>query len=70
MSACVSVRLPSTAADLGQVLSPMQAIHDYETAHGIPHNCVNYAISRSFGRADSAWPRLERGEMPLYFFLL
>lgn len=52
-------------SDHSQVQSPMQAIHDYESAHGIPHNWVNFAISRSSRRADGAWKRAERGEIPL-----
>ncbi|KAL2357165.1 HAD-like domain-containing protein [Cryomyces antarcticus] len=45
------------------VVSPFQAILDYETAHGIPPGWVNFSISRS--APNGAWQRLERGEIPL-----
>lgn len=42
------------------VLSPFQAILDFESQHNIPHGWVNVAISRS--APNGAWQRLERGE--------
>ncbi|KAF2774514.1 HAD-like protein [Teratosphaeria nubilosa] len=45
------------------VVSPMQAILDYELAHSIPPGWVNYSISQS-GRTG-AWQQLERGEVLL-----
>ncbi|MCJ1443857.1 MAG: hypothetical protein MMC23_004357 [Stictis urceolatum] len=41
----------------------MQAIVDYERAHSIPPNWVNFAISRS--SESGAWQRAERGESQL-----
>lgn len=46
-----------------QVVSPLQAILDYELAHNIPPGYINFAISR--GAHDGAWQRLERGAIPL-----
>lgn len=46
-----------------QVVSPFQAILDYEKAHNIPIGWVNHAISRS--SPAGAWSRLERGEIAL-----
>lgn len=53
-----------------QVVSPFQAILDYERANNIPIGWVNHAISRS--HPNGAWQRIERGEIPLddAFFLL
>ncbi|EON64070.1 hypothetical protein W97_03300 [Coniosporium apollinis CBS 100218] len=45
------------------VVSPFQAILNYEIAHSIPPGYVNYAISRT--APNGAWQRLERGEIPL-----
>ncbi|KAL9121050.1 MAG: hypothetical protein Q9187_002394 [Circinaria calcarea] len=45
------------------VLSPMQAITDYENKHGIPTNWINYAISHS--APNGYWQRLERGEIKM-----
>ncbi|KAJ9665346.1 hypothetical protein H2201_004638 [Coniosporium apollinis] len=45
------------------VVSPFQAILDYEIAHNIPPGYVNYAISRT--SPNGSWQRLERGEIPL-----
>lgn len=46
-----------------QVLSPLEAIADYETKNGIPPNWINYAISHS--APNGTWHRLERGEIPI-----
>ncbi|KAG6234550.1 hypothetical protein E4U25_005927 [Claviceps purpurea] len=45
------------------VLSPFQAILDYELAHSIPPGWINYSISRS--KPHGAWHNLERGSIPL-----
>ncbi|KAF4313097.1 epoxide hydrolase [Botryosphaeria dothidea] len=45
------------------VVSPFQAILDYERANGIPVGWVNTAISA--GVPTGAWQRVERGEIPL-----
>ncbi|PHH90890.1 hypothetical protein CDD83_2351 [Cordyceps sp. RAO-2017] len=45
------------------VVSPFQAILDYELSLGIPPGWVNYSISKS--APDGFWHRLERGEIPL-----
>ncbi|KAL1626049.1 hypothetical protein SLS56_007023 [Neofusicoccum ribis] len=45
------------------VVSPFQAILDYERAHGIPVGWVNTAISAS--APAGAWQRVERGEVAL-----
>jgi FMN phosphatase YigB (HAD superfamily) len=51
-------------ADLySQVVSPFQAILDYEIANGIPVGWINQAISRA--GFNGAWHRIERGEIPL-----
>jgi hypothetical protein len=47
-----------------QVISPFQAILDYERAHGIPIGYINYAIQQ--GPPDTgAWQLIERGEVML-----
>ncbi|KAI9680655.1 MAG: hypothetical protein M1817_004095 [Caeruleum heppii] len=46
-----------------KVVSPFQAILDYERARAIPVGWVNYAISRT--SPDGAWHRLERGEIKM-----
>ena len=46
-----------------QVGSPLQAILDYETAHGIPPGWINQSIAQS--GPQGAWQQLERGEIPL-----
>lgn len=46
-----------------QVLSPFQAILDYEIANKIPPGWVNFSISRS--APSGSWHRLERGEIKL-----
>ncbi|KAH7038560.1 putative epoxide hydrolase [Macrophomina phaseolina] len=45
------------------VVSPLQAILDYERANGIPVGWVNVAISA--GAPSGAWQRIERGEIAL-----
>jgi len=45
------------------VLSPFQAILDYEKDHGIPSGWINYAISRT--APNGHWHRLERGEIKM-----
>ncbi|KKY17030.1 putative epoxide hydrolase [Diplodia seriata] len=45
------------------VVSPFQAILDYERAHGIPVGWVNAAIAAA--APAGAWQRVERGEVPL-----
>ncbi|KNG90022.1 epoxide hydrolase [Aspergillus nomiae NRRL 13137] len=45
------------------VLSPFQAILDYEIANKIPPGWVNFSISRS--APSGSWHRLERGEIKL-----
>ncbi|KAF1815254.1 HAD-like protein [Eremomyces bilateralis CBS 781.70] len=51
--------------DVGGVLvvSPMQAILDYELANSIPPGFVNFAISRS--GPTGAWSLIETGQIPL-----
>jgi FMN phosphatase YigB (HAD superfamily) len=44
-----------------QVVSPFQAILDYEIANGIPPGWVNYSISKSAPKGS--WHKLERGEI-------
>jgi FMN phosphatase YigB (HAD superfamily) len=44
-----------------QVVSPFQAILDYEKANGIPLGFINWTISQT--NPDGAWQRLERGEL-------
>lgn len=46
-----------------QVVSPFQAILDYEERQSIPLGWVNHAISSS--SPNGSWQRLERGEIPL-----
>ncbi|KAL2071085.1 hypothetical protein VTL71DRAFT_12320 [Oculimacula yallundae] len=45
------------------VLSPMQAILDYEISNSIPPGWVNHSISRT--SPHGFWHRLERGELPM-----
>ncbi|KAG6012620.1 hypothetical protein E4U54_007419, partial [Claviceps lovelessii] len=45
------------------VISPFQAILDYELSLSIPPGWINYSISRS--SPNGAWQRLERGAIPL-----
>ncbi|KAL1297490.1 hypothetical protein AAFC00_005009 [Neodothiora populina] len=45
------------------VVSPFQAILDYEISHSIPQGWINHAISAS--APTGSWQRLERGEIPL-----
>lgn len=46
-----------------KVVSPFQAILDYEKAHSIPTGYVNFSIS--FSKPNGAWHKLERGEVLL-----
>ncbi|EQK99431.1 epoxide hydrolase [Ophiocordyceps sinensis CO18] len=45
------------------VVSPFQAILDYELSLGVPPGWINYSISKS--APSGFWHRLERGEMPM-----
>ncbi|KAG6006809.1 hypothetical protein E4U21_006700 [Claviceps maximensis] len=45
------------------VISPFQAILDYELSRSIPPGWINYSISRS--GPNGAWQKLERGVIPL-----
>ncbi|KKK20980.1 60S ribosomal protein [Aspergillus rambellii] len=45
------------------VVSPFQAILDYEIEHNIPEGWVNFSISRT--SPNGSWHRLERGEMKM-----
>ncbi|RSL62022.1 hypothetical protein CEP51_013539 [Fusarium floridanum] len=45
------------------VVSPFQAILDYELSLGIPPGWVNYSISST--APNGYWHRLERGEVPM-----
>ncbi|KAK5124668.1 hypothetical protein LTR85_001381 [Meristemomyces frigidus] len=45
------------------VVSPFQAILDYETSRGIPPGWINHSISAS--SSNGSWQRLERGEILL-----
>ncbi|MCJ1410998.1 hypothetical protein MMC19_005086 [Ptychographa xylographoides] len=49
--------------DIGGVVSPFQAIVNYEKENNIPDGWVNFAISRS--APDGHWHRLERGEIEI-----
>lgn len=46
-----------------QVVSPFQAILDYELSQGIPPGWVNYSISRT--SPTGFWHRLETGSIPM-----
>lgn len=46
-----------------QVLSPFQAILDYEISQGIPPGWVNFSISRT--SPNGSWHKLERGEIKM-----
>ncbi|MCJ1463245.1 hypothetical protein MMC07_001850 [Pseudocyphellaria aurata] len=46
-----------------RVLSPLEAIAEYEKQSRLPHNWINYAISRS--APNGSWQSLERGEIEL-----
>lgn len=46
-----------------QVVSPFQAILDYELAHNIPPGWVNFSISRT--SPNGSWHKLERGEIKM-----
>ena len=45
------------------VVSPFQAILDFEKSKGIPLGYINWTISQT--NPDGAWQKLERGEVPL-----
>ncbi|KAJ5491036.1 hypothetical protein N7539_002603 [Penicillium diatomitis] len=45
------------------VVSPFQAILDYEVAHSIPPGWVNFSISRT--SPNGSWHKLERGQIPM-----
>ncbi|KAM0234702.1 hypothetical protein ACHAP5_009941 [Fusarium lateritium] len=45
------------------VVSPFQAILDYELSLGIPPGWVNYSISKT--APNGFWHRLEKGEIPM-----
>jgi epoxide hydrolase-like predicted phosphatase len=45
------------------VVSPFQAILDYERNNSIPPGYINFSISK--GAPTGAWQRIERGEIPL-----
>ncbi|OJJ49902.1 hypothetical protein ASPZODRAFT_128463 [Penicilliopsis zonata CBS 506.65] len=45
------------------VVSPFQAILDYEISQGIPPGWINFSISRT--SPEGSWHRLERGEIHL-----
>ncbi|KAL9597243.1 MAG: hypothetical protein Q9219_005286 [cf. Caloplaca sp. 3 TL-2023] len=45
------------------VLSPLEAITVYENKNNVPHDWINFAISRS--SPHGFWQRLERGEIKL-----
>lgn len=46
-----------------QVVSPFQAILDYEISLNIPPGWVNYSLSKS--APNGFWHRLERGDIPM-----
>lgn len=46
-----------------QVVSPFQAILDYELSQDIPPGWVNFSISRT--APHGSWHRIERGEIPM-----
>src|SRR5215470_18962961 len=54
--------------DLGGVVmdSPLRAIARYEHDHGLAPNTINHAIAAAGD--DSAWSRLERGELAVTDF--
>ena len=51
------------ANDTIQVVSPFQAILDYELANNIPPGWVNFSISRT--SPHGSWHKLERGEIKM-----
>lgn len=53
----------TSTSDNPQVVSPFQAILDYELERGIPPGWVNYSISKT--NPTGSWHQLERGEIPL-----
>lgn len=53
----------AASADTHQVVSPFQAILDYELSLGIPPGWINYSIQKT--SPDGFWHRLETGQIPL-----
>lgn len=51
------------ALTLLQVVSPFQAILDYEISQNIPPGWVNFSISRT--SPNGSWHKLERGHIPM-----
>jgi len=49
--------------EISQVVSPFQAILDFENSRGIPPGWVNHSISTS--GLDGSWQKLEKGSIPL-----
>ncbi|KAJ5331472.1 hypothetical protein N7476_001255 [Penicillium atrosanguineum] len=45
------------------VVSPFQAILDYEVSQNIPPGWVNFSISRT--KPNGSWHKLERGDIPM-----
>ncbi|EXJ95147.1 microsomal epoxide hydrolase [Capronia coronata CBS 617.96] len=64
MSSTAQPRPKVLMFDIGGVcvVSPFQAILDYETKNGIPKGYINYAIRAL--TPHGVWHRLERGEIP------
>lgn len=64
---CVSLQQTSSSteskAKQWQVVSPFQAILDYEIKLGIPPGWVNYSISKT--APNGYWQRIERGDIPM-----
>lgn len=58
-----SIRTSTDHNTNNQVVSPFQAILDYEKKQNIPVGWINHAISAS--SPSGSWQRLERGEIPL-----
>jgi FMN phosphatase YigB (HAD superfamily) len=54
---------PSRGLTLRQVVSPFQAILDYELSHNIPPGWINYSISRT--APNGFWHKLETGQIPM-----
>src|SRR5262245_32438172 len=60
--------IAAVVVDLGGVVmdSPLRAIARYESDHGLAPNAINHAIAAAGD--DSAWSRLERGELAVTDF--
>ncbi|KAK4971573.1 hypothetical protein LTR42_007301 [Elasticomyces elasticus] len=54
---------PASKALADDVVSPFQAILDYEKSKGIPPNWINHSIAAS--NPNGAWQKLERGDIAL-----